>query len=121
MQDGVVVRTEAGTPQGGPLSPVLANVYLHFVLDLWFEKKVRRWFRGEAYLTRFADDFVASFQYKRAAENFDRYLGKRFARFNLELADDKTRLLLFGRFAAETNAANGARPRTLGFFGFHTA
>src|SRR5947199_3436658 len=56
MQDGVVVRTEAGTPQGGPLSPVLANVYLHFVLDLWFEKKVRRWFRGEAYLIRFADD-----------------------------------------------------------------
>jgi retron-type reverse transcriptase len=56
MQDGVVIRTEAGTPQGGPLSPLLANVYLHFVLDLWFEKKVRRWLRGEAYLTRFADD-----------------------------------------------------------------
>ena len=56
MQDGVVVRTEAGTPQGGPLSPVLANVYLHFVLDLWFEKKVRRWLRGEASLIRFADD-----------------------------------------------------------------
>ena len=90
MQDGVVVRTEAGTPQGGPLSPVLANVYLHFVLDLWFEKKVRRWFRGEAYLIRFADDFVASFQYKRDAERFDRYLRRRFARFNLELADDKT-------------------------------
>jgi hypothetical protein len=118
MQNGVVVRPEAGTPQGGPLSPVLANVYLHFVLDLWFEKKVRRWFRGEAYLTRFADDFVASFQYKRDAENFDRYLRKRFARFNLELADDKTRLLLFGRFAAETKAAYGERPDTFDFLGF---
>jgi group II intron reverse transcriptase/maturase len=118
MQDGVVVRTEAGTPQGGPLSPVLANVYLHFVLDLWFEKKVRRWFRGEAYLIRFADDFVASFQYKRDAENFDRYLRKRFARFNLELADEKTRLLLFGRFAAETKAAYDARPETFDFLGF---
>ena len=80
-------------------------MYLHFVLDLWFEKKVRRWFRGEAYLTRFADDFVASFQYKRDAENFDRYLRKRFARFNLELADDKTRLLLFGQRFAELRAA----------------
>jgi hypothetical protein len=118
MQNGVVVRPEAGTPQGGPLSPVLANVYLHFVLDLWFERKVRRWFRGEAYLTRFADDFVASFQYKRDAENFDRYLRKRFARFNLELADDKTRLLLFGRFAAETKAAYGERPDTFDFLGF---
>lgn len=114
MQDGVVIRAEAGTPQGGPLSPLLANVYLHFVLDLWFEKKVRRWFRGEAYLIRFADDFVASFQYKRDAESFDRYLRKRFARFNLELADDKTRLLLFGRFAADRrrHTTNGPRRST---------
>jgi RNA-directed DNA polymerase len=118
MQDGVVVRMEEGTPQGGPLSPLLANVYLHFVLDLWFEKKVRYWFRGEAYLLRFADDFVASFQYKRDAENFDRYLRKRFARFNLELADEKTRLLLFGRFAATTKAAYNERPGTFDFLGF---
>jgi group II intron reverse transcriptase/maturase len=118
MQDGVVTRTEAGTPQGGPLSPLLANVYLHFVLDLWFEKKVRRWFRGEAYLIRFADDFVASFQYKRDAESFDRYLRKRFARFSLELADEKTRLLLFGRFAADTKAAYDERPEMFDFLGF---
>jgi group II intron reverse transcriptase/maturase len=118
MQDGVVIRTEAGTPQGGPLSPILANVYLHYVLDLWFEKKVRRRMRGEAYLIRFADDFVASFQYKRDAESFDRYLRKRFARFNLALADEKTRLLLFGRFAAETKAAYDERPETFDFLGF---
>ena len=118
MQDGVVIRMEEGTPQGGPLSPILANVYLHYVLDLWFEKKVRRWFRGEAHLGRFADDFVVSFQYKRDAEQFDRYLRKRFARFNLELADDKTKLLLFGRFAADTKATYGERPDTFDFLGF---
>ena len=118
MQDGVVTRMEAGTPQGGPLSPLLANVYLHFVLDLWFEKKVRRRFQGEAYLVRFADDFVVSFQYKRDAENFDRYLRNRFARFHLALADDKTRMLLFGRFAADRKAEYDERPETFDFLGF---
>jgi RNA-directed DNA polymerase len=118
MQDGVVIRMEAGTPQGGPLSPLLSNVYLHFVLDLWFEKKLQKWWQGEAYLTRFADDFVASFQYKRDAERFDRYLRKRFARFNLELADEKTRLLLFGRFATERKAQYSEKPETFEFLGF---
>jgi RNA-directed DNA polymerase len=118
MQDGVVIRTEEGTPQGGPLSPILANVYLHFVLDLWFEKKMRRRFQGEAYLLRFADDFVASFQYKRDAERLDRNLRLRFARFNLELAEEKTRLLPFGRFAAGLKAAYGERPDTFDFLGF---
>src|SRR5258707_6698206 len=74
--------------------------------------------RANHYLLRFADDFVASFQYKRDAENFDRYLRKRFARFNLELADEKTRLLLFGRFAAERKAAYNERPGTFDFLGF---
>jgi RNA-directed DNA polymerase len=87
------------------------------VLDLWFEKNVRRWCRGEAYLTRFADDFVVSFQDQRDAERFDRYLRKRFARFNLELADDKTRLLLCGRFAAERTAASGEKPETFDVLG----
>src|SRR3989442_8971083 len=67
MQDGVVVRTEAGTPQDGPLSPLLANVYLHFVLDLWFEKKVRRWVKGEGDLIRVADAFLARFPYQPGA------------------------------------------------------
>ena len=92
MQDGVVTRSDEGTPQGGPISPLLANIYLHFVLDLWFEKRFKPMCQGEAYLVRFADDFVVSFQYKRDAERFQRQLGARFARFNLTLAEEKTRL-----------------------------
>ena len=82
-----------GTPQGGVISPLLANIYLHFVLDLWFEKRFKPMCQGEAYLVRFADDFVVSFQYKRDAERFQRQLGARFARFNLTLAEEKTRLM----------------------------
>ena len=74
MAHGVVARPDAGTPQGGPISPCLANVYLHYVLDLWFEKRAKRDMQGEAYLTRFVDDFVVAFQYKRDAEHFDRKL-----------------------------------------------
>lgn len=118
MQDGVVVRTEEGTPQGGPISCVLANIYLHYTLDLWFEKKFRPQCRGEAYLVRFVDDFVVSFQYLADAEAFQRQLRERFARFNLELAEEKTRLLLFGRFAAERRAKYGQRPETFEFLGF---
>jgi RNA-directed DNA polymerase len=119
MQDGVVIRPEAGTPQGGPLSPILANVYLHYVLDLWFEKRVRRSVRGETYLIRFADDFVATFQYRRDAEGFDRDLRQRLARFNLAVADEKTRLLIFGRFAAVTTAAYGRAARDVRLLGIH--
>jgi group II intron reverse transcriptase/maturase len=119
MQDGVIIRTTGeGTPQGGPLSPVLANVYLHFALDIWFERKERHTCEGEAYLHRFADDFVVSFQYKRDAEQFEQHLRKRFAQFNLELADEKTRLLLFGRFASDTMARRGKKPDTFDFLGF---
>jgi group II intron reverse transcriptase/maturase len=118
MQGGVVTRTQEGTPQGGPISPVLANVYLHFVLDLWFEKKFRPLCQGEVFLTRFADDFVASFQYKRDAEAFHRKLSMRFERFNLALAEEKTRLLLFGRFARGRKAEYVERPETFEFLGF---
>ena len=83
MQDGVVVRSEEGTPQGGPISCVLANIYLHYTLDLWFEKKFEPQCRGEAHLVRFVDDFVVSFQYLADAENFQRQLRARLARFNL--------------------------------------
>jgi RNA-directed DNA polymerase len=116
--DGAFISTEEGTPQGGPISPVLSNVYLHFTLDLWFEKKFKPQCQGEAYLVRFADDFVGSFQLLRDAQNFQRQLRERFARFNLELAEDKTRLLLFGRFAAATRRKHGQRPDTFEFLGF---
>jgi hypothetical protein len=115
MQGGVVTRPEEGTPQGGPSSPVLANVYQHFVLALWVEKKCRPLCQGAAYMTRFADDCVASFQYKRDAEAFHRKLSMRFERFNLALAAEKTRLLLFGRFARERTAEYAAKPETFDF------
>src|SRR5262249_31970112 len=111
-------RSEEGTPQGRPISCVLANIYLHYTLDLWFEKKFEPQCRGEAHLVRFVDDFVVSFQYLADAENFQRQLRARLARFNLELAEEKTRLLLFGRFAAERCARVGRRPETFEFLGF---
>lgn len=118
LRDGVFIAAEEGTPQGGPISPVLSNVYLHFTLDLWFEKKFKSQCRGEVYLVRFADDFVGCFQFQDDAQNFQRQLRERFARFNLELAEDKTRLLLFGRFAAAMRGRRGLRPETLEFLGF---
>ena len=118
MQDGVILRSEEGTPQGGPISCILANIYLHFSLDLWFDRKFKRQIQGEAYLVRFVDDFVVSFQYQADAEEFQRQLRERFARFNLELAEDKTRLLLFGRFANERRMRNGQKPETFEFLGF---
>ena len=118
MEHGVIARPEAGTPQGGPISPCLANVYLHYVLDLWFEKRAKKDMQGEAYLTRFVDDFVVAFQYKRDAEHFDRTLTRRMEKFGLKLAPDKTRMLLFGRFAQESAASYGGKPGTFEFLGF---
>jgi group II intron reverse transcriptase/maturase len=118
MQNGVVVRSAEGTPQGGPISCVLANIYLHFTLDLWFERKFKPQCPGEANLVRFVDDFVVSFEHLADAEEFQRQLRERFAGFNLELAEDKTRLLLFGRFAAATRMRSGQRPETFEFLGF---
>jgi RNA-directed DNA polymerase len=118
MEHGVVARPEAGTPQGGPISPGLANVYLHYVIDLWFEKRAKRDMQGEAYLTRFVDDFVVAFQYKRDAENFDRKLRIRMKRFGLSLAPEKTRMILFGRFARERAESYGGQPGTFEFLGF---
>ena len=118
MLEGVVIRTEEGSPQGGPISPILANIYLHFVLDLWFEKKIKPKCRGEAYLTRFADDFVGNFQYGRDAERFQQDLTDRFGKFGLELAEEKTRVMRFGRFVRSDLAKTGAKPDTFDFLGF---
>lgn len=95
--DGRVSRPTAGTPQGGVISPVLANVYLHYVLDLWFQKVVRRYCAGAAYLIRYADDFVCAFEHERDARRFYAALGKRFERFGLQLAKEKSRVTSFER------------------------
>jgi RNA-directed DNA polymerase len=96
-EDGRVVHPQTGTPQGGIVSPVLANIYLHFVLDLWFEKEVRPKQRGRCRLFRYADDFVVGFEYRHEAEAFDPALKARLAKFGLEVAADKTKTLRFGR------------------------
>ena len=87
-----------GTPQGGSVSPILANIYLHYVLDLWFEKVVKKHCQGKAFLCRVADDFVCAFESKSEAEVFHRELPKRLARFNLEVAPEKTNIIPFNRF-----------------------
>jgi RNA-directed DNA polymerase len=118
MAGGVVWRTEEGSPQGGPISPILSNIYLHYVLDLWFTKKVKPAYAGEAHLTRFADDFVVSFQYQRDAERFHQSLTDRFREFGLELAEEKTGVKCFGRFAGSDLAKIGRKPDTFDFLGF---
>ena len=96
-EDGKVIHPETGTPQGGVISPVLANVYLHYVLDLWFERRVRRRNRGSCKLYRYADDFVACFEYRHEAATFEKDLKERLAKFGLEVAPEKTKTLRFGR------------------------
>lgn len=96
--DGEVIHPATGTPQGGIVSPILANLYLHYVLDLWFEKHIKPICQGSALLIRFADDFVCAFQHKKDAEWFMEQLGTRLGKFGLETAPDKTRLLRFCRY-----------------------
>jgi group II intron reverse transcriptase/maturase len=98
MEDGKYTESDKGTPQGGLISPVLANVYLHYVLDTWFELEIKPRLRGEAYYVRYADDFLIMFQYESDARAVMNVIPKRLARFSLEVAPDKTRILPFGRF-----------------------
>jgi group II intron reverse transcriptase/maturase len=100
-EDGAIEYPLTGTPQGGVISAVLANIYLHYALDLWFEKVVRRYCRGAATMLRFADDFVCCFQYHADAQRFMRALTPRLAKFNLSLSTEKTRLLRFSRFVTK--------------------
>jgi RNA-directed DNA polymerase len=109
-----------GTPQGSVISPILANIYLHYVLDLWFQKKWRSHeVKGDAIIVRYADDFVVGFQHKRDAERFLDAAKERFGRFELDLHPDKTRLIEFGRFAWKDRRQRGqGRPETFDFLGF---
>ena len=98
MEDMKYYETDKGTPQGGLISPILANVYLHYVLDLWFEKKIKQTLNGEAYLVRYADDFIIMFQYENDAKKVYEILKERLAKFNLEMEEDKTKIIPFGRY-----------------------
>ncbi len=118
MEDGLVRASEKGTPQGSILSPLLSNIYLHYVLDLWFSHRVKRQCRGEAYYFRFADDFVACFQYKSDAESFENRLRDRLEGFSLEVAEEKTRCIEFGRFARAKAQKRGEKPKEFTFLGF---
>ena len=117
MEDGLVRASEKGSPQGSILSPLLSNIYLHYVLDLWFSRRMKRQCRGEAYYFRFADDFLACFQFKGDAEDFKRRLSDRLEGFGLELATDKTRCIEFGRFAREAARKRGQKPKEFTFLG----
>jgi hypothetical protein len=96
-EDGRVIHPQSGTPQGGIVSPVLANIYLHYVLDQWFERVVRPKQRGRCRMIRYADDLVACFEYRHEALSFEQALPERLGKFGLEVAKDKTKTLRFGR------------------------
>ena len=118
MEDGLVRAIERGTPQGSILSPLLSNVYLHYVLDLWFRRRVKPQARGEAYYFRFADDFLACFESQEDARAFRQRLEDRLEGFGLQVAEDKTRRIEFGRFARESARKRGAKPEEFTFLGF---
>ncbi len=111
-------KTDVGTPQGAVISPVLANLYLHHVLDLWTDAW-RKTARGDVIIVRYADDFVMGFQYRNEADLFLQQLQERMAKFGLELHQEKTRLIEFGRFAAANRSKRGeGKPETFDFLGF---
>ncbi len=116
-EDGCVTVSDEGTPQGGVISPLLANIYLHYALDLWFEKIYRKSCSGYARLIRYADDFVVCFQYKQDAERFHMELGKRLGKFGLEVEPTKTKVMEFGRFAVQNAKRKGQRAETFDFLG----
>lgn len=118
MEDGVVSAVHEGTPQGGLVSPVLANIYLHYVLDLWFERRFKKSCRGKASLVRYCDDFIACFQHEDEAHRFRQELTERLAAFDLEVEPSKTAVLRFGTLARRDCHLDGQRrPRTFSFLG----
>jgi|SRR5579875_321361 RNA-directed DNA polymerase len=118
-EDGTWTKTEVGAAQGAVISPLLANVFLHYVFDLWVQQWRKKHATGDMIVVRYADDFVAGFQHRSEAERFLRELGKRFETFGLALHPEKTRLIEFGRFAAASRQKRGERkPENFTFLGF---
>jgi RNA-directed DNA polymerase len=119
LEDGTRTWSETGTPQGGSASPLLANVYLHYVFDLWVQRWRRTQAHGDVIVVRYADDFIVGFEHRTDAERFWAELRERFAKFNLELHFEKTRLLEFGASAAGNRRRAGlGKPETFNFLGF---
>ena len=119
IENGNWSESPEGAPQGGSASPLLANVYLHYVLDLWADRWRRSQARGDVIIVRFADDYIVGFEHQRDAQRFLADLRGRLAKFALELHPEKTRLIEFGRYAAERRAARGlGKPETFDFLGF---
>ncbi len=111
MEQGKFEPTEEGSAQGSIMSPMLANIYMHHVLTLWFKLVVKKKMQGECFLVNFADDFVAGFQYKSEAERYYKGLKERMEKFGLELESSKSRLIEFGRFAEQNRRARGEHKR----------
>ena len=118
IEEGRLLLSETGTGQGQTISPLLANIYLHHVLDEWFENEVKPRLRGAAHEIRFADDAVLCFQYKKDADKVMEVLPKRFAKYGLTIHPEKTRLVEFGRYAEEDAKRQGKKPATFDFLGF---
>ena len=118
VESHVIVATERGTPQGGNLSPMLSNVFLHYVLDLWFEKVLKTQVEGHCYLVRYADDFICMVQKVNDAQYIEQALKERFAKFDLELHPEKTRVISFGRYERESAKRQKRKANTFGFLGF---
>lgn len=119
MEEDTLYETEVGTTQGGLISPILANLYLHYVLDIWFDRVVKSRCNGEAYMVRYADDLVCCFQYKDDANRYFKALQNRLGKFNLSIAVEKTKIISFGRFAEENCVKQGKKkPDTFDFLGF---
>lgn len=119
LEDGTWRQVGQGVPQGSSISPLLSNIYLHYVFDLWADKWREKQARGDMIIVRFADDFIVGFQHKSDADQFLAGLRERFAKFNLELHPDKTRLIEFGRFADQNRRGRGdGKPETFNFLGF---
>jgi RNA-directed DNA polymerase len=119
LEEGKWTQSEEGTPQGGIISPILANIYLHYVFDLWVKQWRKRKARGDIIVVRYADDFVVGFQYQEEAKRFWDELKERMKKFGLELHEEKTRLIEFGRYAAANRKGRGeSKPETFNFLGF---
>src|SRR3989454_2566213 len=119
LEEGKRIHSEVGTVQGGSISPLLSNLYLHYVFDLWAQRWRKKQARGDVVVVRFADDFVGGFEHREEAAQFLTELRERFAKFGLTLHPDKTRLIEFGRFAADHRGRRGdGKPETFNFLGF---